>query len=192
MGYRFYGNGWYGNLSAFYRNGQNIIDWTQACDTCDLIAGNTTRVDFGGLEFSLRKSLSADATLAGLQFFEMGYSYLSNFSPEDPEIYRSLYVFDFLRHKISLRAAQKLGERLKIHYFLSYQVREGQYRDAQLAKLIDYPEVWLLNASLNYDWRDFQFSLKAQNLLNRRYFDRGNVELPGLWMQVGLKYKINY
>lgn len=192
LGYRFFRKAWYGNLSVFYRNGQNIIDWTQACASCDLIAGNSTAVNFGGLEFSVRKNLSADAKLAGIQFFELSYSHLQNFSDTQEEVYRSLYVFDFLKNKITLRAGQKIAQNLSMHYFLSYQQREGQYLDAKRKQLIDYPEVWLINLSLHYDWKDFQFSLQAQNLLNQKYFDRGNVELPGLWAQFGIQYRINY
>lgn len=192
LGYRFYRNAWYANLSLFYRNGQNIIDWTQACESCDLLAGNTSEVNFGGLELSLRKNLSADKQLAGIQFVELSYSHLQNFTVSNDEVYRSLYVFDFLKDKITLRAGQKIANKLSLHYFFSYQQREGQYLDAKLKQLTDYPEVWLVNLSLNYDWKDFRFSLQAQNLLNQKYFDRGNVELPGLWAQVGVQYRINY
>ncbi len=189
---RFFGKGWYGNVSLFYRTGREIIDWTQACDTCNLIAGNTSRADFGGLEFNLRKGLSADAASAYFKFVDLGYSYLQNTTPQDPEVYRSLYVFDFLRHKLTLRAAQNFGEHFSLLYFMSYQIREGQYRDATSNSLVDYPSVWLLNLSLNYNWESFQFSLKGQNLLNKTYFDRGNVELPGLWLQAGISYKFSY
>lgn len=192
IGYRFFGNSWYGNASLFFRNGTNIIDWTRACESCDLIATNTSRVDIGGLELSVRKGLSGEKPSAGFQFVELSYSYLDNFTEADEDVFQSLYVFDFLQHKLTARAGQKLFNKLSLHYFLSYQLRSGSYRDADTGLDTEYPAVWLVNLSLNYDWKNWQFSLMGQNLLDQRYFDRGNVELPGAWMQAGLRYNIKY
>ncbi|WP_421752185.1 TonB-dependent receptor plug domain-containing protein [Croceimicrobium sp.] len=191
-GYRFFGKDWYGNVSVFYRNGQNIIDWTQACDTCDLIAGNTSEVNFMGGEFSLRKNLNPENNFLALSFAELSYTYLQSSSPSKDTVYRSLYVFDHLRNKITLRVGHRLTEKLSLHYFLSYQDRQGQYRDASSGDLTDYADVFLVNASLDYQIKDFTLSLKGQNLLNKKYFDRGNVEMPGLWLQAGLRYRWSY
>ena len=190
IGYRLINKGWYLNMNLFRRQGENIIDWTQACDTCDLIAGNTSSVNFIGLEFSLRKNLEQNAL--GFSFLEAGYSYLENEDIQDPNVYRSLYVFDYLQHKASLRVGQKLFEALSLNYSFSYQQRFGQFRNASTGETQDYPEVFLINLSLNYTWKGEVIFISAQNLLDQRYFDRANVELPGLWITTGLKYKLNY
>ncbi len=190
IGYRFLNKGWYFNLSLFRRQGENIIDWTQACDSCDLIAGNTSSVNFNGMELSLRKNL--DANLLALRYVELGYSYLQNEDQQSDEIFRSLYVFDYLQHKASLRIGQRLGEHWSLNYFLSYQKRKGEFLDAKSGSLEEYPPVFLVNASINYDWKSANFFVSAQNLLDQRYFDRANVELPGLWITLGLKYQLNY
>jgi vitamin B12 transporter len=192
LGYRFSGNGWYSTISVFHRGGTSIIDWTQACDTCDLIANNSGDVNFTGLEFSLRKNLKEQEKTAWFKFLELSYSYLQSSSPSQMTVYRSLYVFDHLRHKVTLRASQNIGTNLSLNYGLSYQDRNGEYFDGDLSKLLPYPDVFLINIGLNYAWGDFQFNIKGQNLLNQQYFDRGNVPLPGMWLQGGLVYKIKY
>ncbi len=190
LGYRFMAHTWYANISLFRRQGENIIDWTQACDTCDLIAGNTSKVNFNGLELSIRKNLSSK--LLGIQYLELGYSYLANEEQQDPNVFRSLYVFDYLQHKASLRIRQNLFEKLSLNYFLSYQKRAGEFLNASSGILQEYEDVLLLNLSLNYQWKNAQFFISAQNLLDQKYFDRANVELPGLWVTGGLKYKLSY
>lgn len=190
IGYRLMQNGWYLNLSLFRRAGKNIIDWTQACDTCDLIAGNTNEVNFNGLEFSLRRQFKNN--LLGFKSAEIGYAYLQNETQAGAEIYRSLYVFDYLEDKLSLRLQQSLMENFSISYFFSYQKREGEYTNASTGVMEEYPEVFLINLSLNYQWKDFNFFANAQNLLDQMYFDRANVELSGLWATVGIRYQFNY
>lgn len=190
VGYKYMNQSWYLSLSLFRRQGENIIDWTQACDSCDLIAGNTSSVNFNGLELSLRKNFSTSPL--GFRFFEFGYSYLQNVSNQDPQVFRSLYVFDYLQHKASLRAEQELWKNFSLQYYFSYQQRAGEFLNAQSGKLETYPDVFLINAGLNYNWRGIKIYVNAQNLLDQSYFDRANVELPGLWLTSGLKYKFDY
>jgi len=190
-GYRFYGSGWYANFSAFYRNGSNIIDWTQACDTCDLIAGNNSEVNMAGIELSLRKVFNEPQQSLLFEYAEIGYSYMESESPSADDVYNSLYVFDHLRHKINFRTAQSY-KNWSLNYYLSYQERNGEYFDSQLGRVKDYDPVLLLNLSLQYQWQDLQIRVQVQNLLNQRYYDRGNVEMPGIWAQVGATYQFRY
>lgn len=191
IGYRFFLENWYFNLSLFRRQGKNIIDWTQACDTCDLIAGNTSKANFFGGELSLRKQFEERSL--GFVFAELGYAYLQTEQEQAADTYRSLYVFDYLRHKISLRIKQEvLIENLSLNYYFSYQARAGEFQNAETGQLQSYPEVFLINLSLNYQWENWNFFANAQNLLDQPYFDRANVELPGLWVTTGLSYRFDY
>lgn len=188
IAYRFFGKGWYTNLSLFYRNGLNIIDWTQACDTCDLIAGNNSIVNMGGLEFSLRKNFNGPDEKSLVDFVEFGYSYIQSESPSSASVYNSLYVFDHLRHKINFRSALIYG-RWSLNYMISYQKRNGEYFSPSAATVVPYEAVLLINMGLQYQWEKLRLHVKVQNLLDRPYFDRGNVEMPGIWAQVGMVYR---
>ena len=37
---------------------------------------------------------------------------------------------------------------------------------------------------------DTTYTLEADNLLNRPYFDHGNIPQPGLWLRLGLQYDL--
>ena len=123
-----------------------------------------------------------------MDFLEVGYSF-SITDDEDPE-YESLYVFDFLRHKAVIRSQHSLLKGLKLSYSCSYQQRNGSYTDASKGELIEFPSVFLVDAQLLYTWRNFGFSLSGQNLLNKTYYDRGNVELPGAWLWAGIEVSL--
>jgi iron complex outermembrane receptor protein len=173
--------------SIFRRAGHNIIDWIQRCDSCDLVASNTTQVNMNGLNASLSWRKAAWQEGIKMRHLSLSYQYLraDDFAPP----YESLYVLDYLRHQLTARARHRLGK-LSISYALSYQQRRGQYREAASGLLQSYRPVWLINAQLSYPLGPVQVSLKAQNLLGRRYYDRGNVELPGRWGWLGASWRL--
>lgn len=179
-GYKWLSSAWFFNLSIFHRAGRQIIDWTQTCDTCLLLATNTQVADFWGGEWQGRYQMD----WAGFQFVELGYNYL--FAERPPaDAPRSLYLFDYLRHKITLRSIQQFGRYLSMSYALSYQHRKGTFFDLRQGQRVAYPQVFLLNLRLSYTRAAWEIYAQAQNLTDQRYFDRGNVELPGRWLWLG-------
>ncbi|MDZ7847812.1 MAG: hypothetical protein U5L96_14180 [Owenweeksia sp.] len=50
--------------------------------------------------------------------------------------------------------------------------------------------MFLINARISYTWRWFDLYVSGQNLLNKTYYDRGNVELPGTWIWSGVKLSL--
>ncbi len=188
LGYKFMAKHHFFNVSLFRREGTDIIDWIQRCDTCNLVASNTSQVNFNGVDVSWRlKGLGFQNSL-NMDFLEVGYSYIIT-DDQDPD-YESLYVFDYLTHKATLRSQHSIIKGLKLSYSLSYQQRNGSYTDAESGDLTDYPSIFLVDAKLLYQWKSFDFSVSGQNLLDKRYFDRGNVELPGAWLWAGIEVSL--
>ncbi len=188
VGYKYVGDKLFANLSLFRREGTNIIDWVQFCDTCNLLASNISEVNFNGLDASLRLAPNAAMKAVNMDFIEMGYSFLM--TDEEEFDYESLYVFDYLQNKFTLRAQHTFIKKLHWSYSLSYQDRKGQYHDAETKILTDYPDVVLINSCISYDLTRFSVFVEGQNLLNKKYYDRGNVELPGAWLWCGVKVSL--
>ena len=185
LGYKIAGSKSYFNVSVFRREGTDIIDWVQYCDTCELRATNTTQINFNGTEASYRFMQTSWMSSIGLDFIELGYSYL--FTDEESFDYESLYVFDYLQHKANLRAQHTFLKNFNLNYTLSYQNRNGNYTDADTREVKAYPDVLLINARLTYTRPFGSIYVSGQNLLNKTYYDRGNVELPGLWLWSGIE-----
>lgn len=188
LGYKWLGKYHYLNVSLWRREGNNIIDWIQRCPSCDLVASNTSEVNFNGLDFNLKLSGMKGFDRLALQSINLGYSHI--FSDTDELPYESLYVFDYLKNKLTLEVSHEIIADLSLSYSLSYQDRNGSYRDAATGTSLDYEDVLLLNARLAYQWGKLELYSTAQNLLNKTYFDRGNIELPGLWVWSGLSLSL--
>ena len=183
LGYKRFGTHYFLNATVFRREGDNIIDWTQQCDTCDLIAGNITEVNFNGAEVQAKLSGLSLMERWRMSYLRLGYSYIR--ADRENFDYQSLYVFDYLQHKATVQAAHRILEKLTFSYSYSLQARNGTYVDAESGQTENYQTVHLVNAQLSYNYGMGTLYVNAQNLLNQRYYDRGNVELPGLYVWVG-------
>jgi len=188
IGYRLLNKNWHFNATLYRRVGTNIIDWTQDCDSCDLLANNAQSANFSGGELSLAYNLKP--VLASLYFHNInfGFSYNQSDKIENPPYY-SVYVLDYLNYKFNLRLMQKFGERLSLMYTLSYQQRRGQFIRVGGAKPENYEPVLLINASAQYQLEKVRIYVRAQNIGGQRYFDHANVELPGFWLSGGLSFQ---
>lgn len=171
--------------SLFRRAGKNIIDWIQRCDTCGLQASNTTQVHMNGLNASLTWRDAAWQKGIKMRHLKLSYQYLKADDYTPP--YESLYVLDYLRHQLNLRVEHHYGK-LNLSYATTYQQRRGKFREASSGLLKAYEPVWLINARLSYPLGPVELYLNGQNLLGRRYYDRGNVELPGRWWWLGASW----
>ncbi len=185
IGTKYFGANYTAGLSIFRRNGQDIIDWIRVCDTCDLEASNTTEVNMNGVEAFARFGMSERLQKYSLNSIQIGFSYLFS-DGEDPD-YASLYVYDYLKYKVTAQLSHsfKTLKGLGFSYGLSLQERNGTYTDVNGLEAA-YETVLLINAKLAYQYEDAQLFIQAQNLLDKSYFDRANVELPGLWITIGL------
>lgn len=189
VGYKTFSKNVFFNINLFRRQGTDIIDWVQLCDTCGIIASNTTEVNFTGLNTNLKYSSEGfwESTLK-IDFVEVGYSYIQ--ADEEDFDFESLYVFDYLRNKANLRVQHTFFKKLKLDYSISYQDRNGTFIDAETREAQEYEDVLLINARVSYAFELFNLYISGQNLLDRTYFDRGNVELPGSWLWSGVRFQL--
>ncbi len=188
IGYRLLNKNWHFNATVYRRMGTNIIDWTQDCDTCNLLASNAQSANFTGGELSLAYNLKPSLGSLYLNNINFGFSYNQSDAIENPPYY-SVYVLDYLNYKLNLRLMQKLTDRLSLMYTISYQQREGSFIRVGGGSPENYEPVLLINASAHYQLKAMRFYLRAQNIGNQRYFDHANVELPGFWLSGGLSFK---
>src|SRR5690606_30423039 len=119
--------------SLFRREGRNTIDWVSACADCTLQATNTSIVNFNGGEASVKYHLGRWS----VDLFEVGYSYLT--TDKESVAYQSFYVFDYLKNKLTLKVRHTLLKGLLWTYSLSFQDRNGHYKDSNDGLDKDYP-----------------------------------------------------
>ena len=57
---------------------------------------------------------------------------------------------------------------------------------------VDYIPYSLLDAGLSWSAPSYRIYLEANNILNKVYFDHGNVPQPGLWIRAGVAFDLHF
>ena len=55
-----------------------------------------------------------------------------------------------------------------------------------------YEPYTLLNARLGWNSSNMRIYLEGDNLLNRPYYDHGNIPQPGVWFKFGISRNFNF
>lgn len=187
-----FGNSWIsGHISVFERWGRNLIDWVRQPDETIWHAKNLTNLNTKGIEFSIN---ILPAKLTGKEEFirsvDLSYGYLNQDKESGTLI--SKYLLDYLKHKIDIRLNHDLYRNLSVSWLVSYQDRNGTFtlwEGNKYGKEVDYAPIWLINTRINWIKNKVNLYLEASNLLNKSYFDYGNVEQPGAWFKAGIVLK---
>ncbi|MBS7316806.1 MAG: TonB-dependent receptor, partial [Bacteroidales bacterium] len=59
-------------------------------------------------------------------------------------------------------------------------------------KTVPYEPYTLLNARLGWNSSNMRIYLEGDNLLNRPYYDHGNIPQPGAWFKFGISRSFNF
>lgn len=184
LGINYTGHGLTARLSAYYRVGQQIIDWVKHPDDEKWHSMNYSRVDAMGGEIALSYRLAPWLPKA-----ELTYSFCHLDKNAGNLI--SKYALDYLRHKLTLAATFDLTHGFGTTWQLAYQQRNGQYTDAA-ATLHTYRPIWLLDGKIYWQNRPaatapaFRLYIGATNLTNRCYHDYGGILQPGIFAKGGI------
>nr|WP_320120022.1 TonB-dependent receptor [uncultured Marinifilum sp.] len=183
------------HASIFYRKGTNMIDWVKMNAEDKWQSQNLTDINTLGLEFSAQLYPKA---IWGKNFplksLKMTYAYLNMDKSSDEFI--SLYVLDNLKHKLSLTSDYRIWGNLGSSMSVSYQNREGGYvyydkTNSTYGEERSYSPFWLMDARIYYQKPKYTVYAEASNILDKEYYDRGNITQPGRWIRVGVKLNLD-
>lgn len=172
-------------VTVYYNNGRDIIDWIQdirAGEDAPWMSVNHTEVNSFGQEATLQLSFPE---LLGRSRFPLrsvilGYSHISQ-DKDTKEGFRSLYSMEYIRHRVTAQADLRLGRGFSAN--LSYR-----YVDRATGSEFIKPYS-LLDAKISYGRPAFEAYIRVNNLLNREYYDFGDIPQPGLWFIAGITLK---
>ncbi|HON54048.1 MAG TPA: TonB-dependent receptor plug domain-containing protein [Bacteroidales bacterium] len=181
--FKYFTNNVLSSLSAFYRRGIRMIDWTRKSGSDQWQASNITNVNSIGLECSLRFSFDNNY-LRSASFL---YAWL-DVSKKSSGLH-SLYATDFLRHKAVFTVEHYLLKDLSASWILCYQKRAGTYLDKENAET-PYKGFILTDLKLSWNIRKFIVSMTAANLFNKDYLYIGNLPQPGRWIKCGVEVRL--
>ena len=187
-GVKLLGRGVRATATVYYNRGYDLIDWIKderAGDDAPWTSVNHTRLNTFGQEANLTLSFPAllDRPAFFLRDLRVGYTHQSQDKALEPGI-RSIYSLEYIRHKVVVQADLRFRENLGLHLSWRYI-----YRNTGSALLTPYA---LLDAKLNYDFPRLSLYLRANNLLNRSWYDFGDIPQPGCWLIGGVACKFSY
>ena len=180
-------------LSAYRNHGTNMIDWirdvSQGADAPWQSVNHTT-LNTTGVEASVyvdfRHYVGKNAFVKDLN---VSYSYIDKDKKSEPNIV-SQYALEYLKHKVVAQADLHLYAKLNLNVSYRWQDRIGNYSVG--TETVSYKPYTLLDARLSWDAPKYQLFAEANNILNKTYYDHGNVPQPGIWVRAGAKYCFSF
>ena len=170
-------------LSIFHHHQRNTIDWV--LDTHDPEAVwqsvNLTRINTLGVETDVNCQLS-------ILNFQLAYCYLHQQKDDLPNL-QSRYSLEYLRHKLTASLQLTLTKQLGLTLKYRFQDRMGNYTDTE-GQQQSYHPYSVVDARLAWTAIHYALYMEANNLLDKRYVDYGNVRQPGAWLIAGVKYNL--
>ena len=193
IGVKFLTPGIRGTVSLFHYRGTNLIDWIK-----DLSEGadapwqsvNHAKVNTTGVETSL--DVSFDEMLHRTFFIRnltVSYAYIDQDKKSEPDV-QSRYALEYLRHKAVAQANLRVWRNLNLNVSYRWQDRMGNYE--QNGEMVAYEPYSLLDARLSWDTSSYRVYAEANNLLNRTYYDYGNIPQPGIWVRAGAVWRLKW
>lgn len=187
-------------LSGFYNKGKNMIDWVKYSED-DKFHSTNFELDNMGIEFS---SVINFRNLVNENFFinklHVSYAYINQNRHDEIQIYKSNYALEYLRHKFVARLDHRIWKNLNASWAFRWQNRMGSYEkligknpetNEFLTELTPYPSFGLLDLKLTWQGKNYNIFAEANNILDRSYYDLGNIPQPGIWIRGGLSYRLN-
>ncbi len=168
------------STAVFYRQGRDLIDWVRFPGDDIVYAENINSLDIYGLEISQQFVFGTEKPLERLL---LSYSWQE--SPQDDFAFESTYTLDFLRNKFNLGLQGNVGF-LRYNARMTWQDRRGTFTDATGATEA-YPHIWMTSMRISSEIKRYNVYLEGSNLFNQQpVFDRGGIQLPGLWIRGGV------
>ncbi len=180
-----------GHLSFFRRNGKNMIDWVRLPDSLKWESKNITQIITRG--FEIAGYLDANKLINKsfpLKYLRLSYSFLE--TEKQSGEYISVYVLDYLKHKLNLEIEHSFYKDLRASWKITFQDRAGTYTDFTTGQEKPYNPFLLMDGRLFWDKRTYTIFIEASNLLSTKYFDLGNVRMPGRWIRFGGSVNLNF
>lgn len=186
---------WFMNLYAttFLMKGDNIIDWVKADADAKWESRNITELDKKGLEVgtqlflheiysALPREMVLHASYARLHQDKSSGNLISN------------YALNYLRDKVTVRLEHPILRNITANWNFRWQKRMGgytRYENGIKGEYTDYQPFSTLDLRINWQWKDFQWHLSANNLYDTTYYDLGNVPQAGFWLMGGVSYTLH-
>ena len=182
-----------GTLSLYRYHGTDMIDWIKDIsqgDDAPWQSVNHAVINTMGAEASvfvdIRELMQRDAFVRSVN---VSYSYIDQDKETTPNL-QSKYALEYLRHKFVAQANFRIWKLLEMNVSYRWQDRMGNYQKGN--SMVPYEPYSLVDARLSWNAPQYKIYLEGNNLLNKTYYDHGNIPQPGIWVRAGASYRFKF
>ncbi|MFW6043478.1 MAG: TonB-dependent receptor [Marinilabiliaceae bacterium] len=179
-----------GNITGFYRQGKNLIDWGRQQGEDKYTTSNVNKINARGIEVETTL-LPGEMGIPLLKKIQLGYAWLDQ-DKKAQEGFESVYVLNHLRHKGNIGVQHQIWKSLSARWNFLYQDREGHFIRSEDDARVEYEPVWLTDIRVMWQQGNWQVYAEATNLFDKKYFDMGELERPGRWIKGGITFNLDY
>ena len=191
-GTKYVNNFLFAHISVFRRYGKNIIDWVKQPDSSLFESKNITELVTNGFEISVNintKKLFNNSF--PFKYINISYSYTDKEKQSNVD-YISNYALDYLKHKLIFATEHRIYKDISASWRFNFQDRAGTYTDFILDKEVEYKPFCLVDTRIFWKRKYLNIYLEASNLLDVKYYDIGNIEMPGTWICGGISINLDF
>lgn len=174
------------SYSVFYTRTKDAIDKIKRPDGPIPAMENIDDVNLYGIEVS--QNLQFDANPVRLK--QISFNLAAIWANRKEEGFQSFYTLNYLKQKVSVGAFFEPIKNLTASVWYTYKHRAGQYSWDHDTPPVNYDAFSLVDVRLAYVWKQFTFTVDANNLLNEKYFEFGFVPQPPRWISGGVRFKL--
>ena len=182
-----------GTLSLYRYHGTDMIDWIKDIsqgDDAPWQSVNHAVINTMGAEasvlFDIRELMQRDAFVRSVN---VSYSYINQDKETTPNL-QSKYALEYLRHKFVAQANLRIWKLLEMNVSYRWQDRMGNYQKGN--SMVPYEPYSLVDARLSWNAPQYKIYVEGNNLLNKTYYDHGNIPQPGIWVRAGASYRFKF
>ena len=174
-GLRWLTDGVNADFSLFYRDSEDVIDWSRLPGETAWQARNIATVRTKGGEVGVTFYPQSFFNTKWLSSVGIAYTYLD--SDRDTKGMESKYALDYLRHQINGSMVLTWLPSLK-------QVIKARYEKRMVGD-----NYTVVDTRLTYTFPNYEVFLEATNLFNENYIESGFTPMPDRWIIGGVKFK---
>ena len=193
IGVKFLRPGIRGTLSLYRYHGTDMIDWIKDIsqgDDAPWQSVNHAVINTMGAEASvivdIRELMQRDVFLRSVN---VSYSYIDQDKETTPNL-QSKYALEYLRHKFVAQANFRIWKLLEMNVSYRWQDRMGNYQKGN--SMVAYEPYSLVDVRFTWNAPQYKIYLEGNNLLNKTYYDHGNIPQPGIWVRAGASYRFKF
>lgn len=179
------------NLTVFSISGLNTIQWVRQADTLKWQPMNIVNTNSTGFELVFQWKLSQKATVAALSNIGLTVNFMRNISSSND--YQTNYADNFIKQKASIDIVQNPLHFVEIWWNITYTNRNGNYWQYDPLQNVEYEVPFghnlIANFKISKKIKSWNFAIACTNIFNNKYYDFGNIPMPGRWFYSTVKYQ---